>query len=137
LLTNCDETERSTFLLKVSFSFFLFFKKREEMEEFLYYRFITYVPMPNVEEVKAALIKAGAGEIGNYDSCVWETPGIDQFRPLDGSNPAIGEKGVIEKVEEMKLEMIVEKERIRDVISALKSSHPYEVPGLQYWPVFV
>ena len=101
------------------------------------YRFITYVPMPNVEEVKKALIEAGAGRIDNYDSCMWQTPGIDQFRPLEGSNPAIGEKGVIEKVEEMKLEMIVAKDKIGDVIAALKRSHPYEVPGLQYWPVFI
>ena len=101
------------------------------------YRFITYVPLPDVQKVKDALFEAGAGRIGNYDCCMWETLGVDQFRPLEGANPAIGKLNVIEKVEEMKLEMIVDKKYIKDVIAALKKSHPYETPAIQYWPVFI
>ena len=101
------------------------------------FRFETYVPVPNVDTVKQALADAGAGKIGNYDSCMWQTQGIGQFRPLDGSNPTIGSHGVIEHVEEVKLEMIVAKEHIKAVVDALKKSHPYETPAFQYWPVFI
>ena len=101
------------------------------------FRFETYVPTENVEDVKVALANAGAGHIGNYDSCMWQTKGIGQFRPLDGSNPTIGSHNVVEKVEEVKLEMIVDKDKIKQVLEALKKSHPYETPAFQYWPVFI
>ena len=104
-------------------------------EEF--FRFETYVPVPNVEAVKAALAEAGAGKLGNYDSCMWQTLGTGQFRPLDGSNPTIGSHGVVEQVQEVKLEMIVSKDRIKDVVAALKKSHPYETPAFQYWPCYI
>ena len=104
-------------------------------EEF--YRFETYVPAPNVDAVKEALAAAGAGKLGNYDSCMWQTLGTGQFRPLDGSNPTIGSHGVVEQVQEFKLEMIVAKDKIKDVVAALRKSHPYETPAFQYWPCFI
>ena len=52
------------------------------------YKISVYVPENSVEKVKQALFDAGAGRIGNYDSCCWQTAGIGQFRPLENSNPA-------------------------------------------------
>jgi hypothetical protein len=43
-----------------------------------------------VEKVKSALFKVGAGKYKHYDQCCWQTKGQGQFRPLVGSNPAIG-----------------------------------------------
>ena len=85
--------------------------------------------------VKTALFNAGAGKIGNYDSCCWETLGTGQFRPLEGSNPAIGSYGMIERVEEYKIEMVCAKERIKEVIAALKVAHPYEEPAYEVYEV--
>ena len=62
------------------------------------YKICVYVPEKHVETVKRALFDAGAGRIGNYDSCCWQTDGIGQFRPLAGSNPAIGSQNVVEQV---------------------------------------
>ncbi len=70
------------------------------------YKICVYVPENSVEKVKSALFDAGAGRIGNYDSCCWQTEGIGQFRPLDGSQPAIGSQGEIERVKEVKLELV-------------------------------
>ena len=102
-----------------------------------FFRFETYVPVPNVETVKTALAEAGAGKLGNYDSCMWQTLGTGQFRPLQGSNPTIGSQDTLEHVQEVKLEMIVAKDKIKDVVNALKKSHPYETPAFQYWPCFI
>ncbi|VAW69960.1 Bsu YqfO NIF3/CutA domain, partial [hydrothermal vent metagenome] len=64
------------------------------------YKICVYVPEKSVETVKQALFDAGAGRIGNYDSCCWQTEGTGQFRPLAGSNPAIGSQGKVEFVRE-------------------------------------
>ena len=102
-----------------------------------YFRFEVYVPVSHTEKVKEALSKAGAGKLGNYDSCMWMTKGEGQFRPLKDSNPFIGKLNEIEKVEEYKIEFIVEKNNIKNVIKEMKKSHPYETPSYQYWPVYI
>lgn len=102
-----------------------------------YVRFEVYVPATHSNEVKAAICEAGAGKLGNYDSCVWETSGTGQFRPLAGSNPYLGSPNEIERVEEVKLECICEQSKIKDVIAAMKKAHPYETAAFSYWPVFL
>lgn len=96
-----------------------------------------YVPTNFVEEVKFAVFEAGAGKLGNYDNCCWQTLGSGQFRPLPGSMPFIGSQEKVEEVEEVKVEMICPEEKIADVIAALKETHPYETPACQYWPVTI
>ncbi len=91
--------------------------------------FAFYVPEENLEEVKAAVFAAGAGKIGNYDCCCFETRGQGQFRPLEGSKPYLGTQELLERVEEIKVEMVVETESIKAVIDALKKAHPYETPA--------
>jgi len=97
------------------------------------YKICVYVPEISVEKVKSALFKAGAGRIGNYDSCCWLTEGIGQFRPLDGSNPAIGSLGEIEQVKELKIELVCTDELVQNAIQAMKEAHPYEQPAFDVW----
>ena len=97
------------------------------------YKICVYVPENSVENVKQALFDAGAGKIGNYDSCCWQTDGIGQFRPLDGSNPAIGSLNKVETVSEVKLELVCEGDLIKSAIQALRDSHPYEEPAFDVW----
>jgi hypothetical protein len=94
-----------------------------------------YVPETHLEEVKTALFEAGAGRIGDYDCCCWETLGNGQFRPLDGSKPFIGEQGRIEVVSEYKVEMVCPAELIEKIVNTLKEAHPYETPAYDYWEV--
>lgn len=79
--------------------------------------------------VKQALFEAGAGKIGNYDSCCWQTLGTGQFRALEGSEPFLGQQGVVEQVEEYKLEMVCDDQFIKAVLTALRAAHPYEEPA--------
>jgi hypothetical protein len=97
------------------------------------YKLAFFVPPSHVEQVKSALFAAGAGRIGAYDSCSWQVPGQGQFRPLDGSQPFIGQTGQIEQVEEWKVELVVADELIQQAVAALKHSHPYETPAYEVW----
>lgn len=97
------------------------------------YKICVYVPDNSVETVKQALFAAGAGRIGNYDHCCWQTSGSGQFRPLQNSKPAIGELNKIEQVSEVKIELVCADERVHSVIEALRSSHPYEEPAYDIW----
>ena len=72
------------------------------------------------------MFEAGAGRVGNYDCCAWQTKGEGQFRPLNGSTPFIGNQGQIETVIEYKLELVCEEPCLKAVIAALKRAHPYE-----------
>jgi hypothetical protein len=97
------------------------------------YKLAFFVPPSHVEQVKSALFAAGAGRIGPYDCCSWQMLGQGQFRPLDGSQPFIGQAGEIEQVQEWKVELVVADELIEQAVSALKRSHPYEVPAYDVW----
>ena len=93
-----------------------------------------YVPESHLEAVKDALFAAGAGRLGNYDKCSWQTLGTGQFRPLDGSKPFLGAKGEVEHVKEWKLELICDSTHLDSAIKAMKEAHPYETPAYQTWP---
>ena len=97
------------------------------------YKLAFFVPDSHVEVVKDAVFAAGGGRIGDYDHCAWQVPGSGQFRPLDGSQPFIGEAGRVERVEEWKVELVVCDALIGDVVAALKLSHPYETPAYEVW----
>jgi len=109
------------------------------------YKFCFFVPQEALESVKAACFAAGAGRIGDYDSCCWQVLGEGQFRPLAGSNPYIGsapveglsgdasEVGILEKVPEYRVEMVCEDGVIRAAVTAMKRAHPYEEPAYDVW----
>ena len=99
------------------------------------YKIEFYTPESHLETVKKAMFAAGAGHLENYDCCCWQTKGIGQFRPLEGSNPYSGELGTAEKDTEWKVEMVCADDCIDAVITALKETHPYETPAYQYWEV--
>ena len=88
-----------------------------------------YVPVEHAEFVKDAMFSAGAGRIGAYDRCCWQTLGQGQFRPLVGSKPFLGERGKIETVSELKVEMVCERECLNLVVAAMRQAHPYETPA--------
>ena len=83
--------------------------------------------------MKLAIFKAGAGRIGNYDQCCWQTVGQGQFRPLAGSAPFSGELKTLEKVKEIKVELVCEDALIRATVKALKAAHPYEEPAYEVY----
>lgn len=97
------------------------------------YKLCFYVPEEQLEQVKTACFEAGAGQIGDYDSCAWQTLGQGQFRPLDGAKPFIGNTNELETVAEWKVEMVCADDCIAAVVSAMKQAHPYEEPAYDVW----
>lgn len=93
------------------------------------YKICFYVPHSHVELVKNALFAKGAGKIGHYSHCAWQTLGEGQFLAENESHPFLGEKGRLEKVQEYKVELICEKKYLQEVLEALKKTHPYELPA--------
>lgn len=75
------------------------------------------------------MFAAGAGRIGDYEHCCWQVLGQGQFKPLEGSDPYIGQQDVVEQVAEYRVEMICKEDAIVEVVSALKRAHPYEEPA--------
>jgi hypothetical protein len=88
-----------------------------------------YVPEDAAEKVKEAMFTAGAGKIGNYQRCSFEYPGIGQFEPLPKSQPYIGSVGKLERVKEIKVEMVCLPEFLKASVFALRANHPYETPA--------
>ena len=90
---------------------------------------VTFVPREDAEAVRAAICAAGAGAIGDYDSCTFTSTGEGRFRPLHGAQPTVGRVGEVEVVAEARVEAVVPRSRRAGVVSALKQSHPYEEPA--------
>lgn len=95
-------------------------------KEGLLSKIAVFVPGEHLESVSAAMFEAGAGEIGNYDSCGFSFEGEGTFRPLPGADPFDGEIGKLEKASEVRFEVIVPRDRLTGVITAMLAAHPYE-----------
>lgn len=91
-----------------------------------YFKLVVFTPENHLEEVRDAISQAGAGRIGDYSHCTFQSEGTGTFKPLEGARPYIGNLGEIEKVMEYKLESIVEKDKLSGVISSMIKAHPYE-----------
>lgn len=87
------------------------------------------IPESHLESVKNAIFATGAGSIGQYKNCAWQTEGRGQFMPLAGSNAHIGEIDKIEHVKEYKVEIVCREEELEGAIQAMKQAHPYETPA--------
>lgn len=99
------------------------------------HQLIFYIPESHLNIVKNALFEKGAGRIGNYDCCCWQTKGEGQYRPLENSHPFIGKKNKICREIEYKVEMICEDHLVDGVIETLLKIHPYETPAFSVYPV--
>ena len=103
--------------------------------ESLNVKLVVFVPVDHADAVREVLGNAGAGKIGNYEFCSFSTRGIGRFRGNKDSNPAIGEAGKYESVEEERIEVIVPRNILKDVIEKVKAVHPYEEVAYDVSPV--
>jgi len=93
------------------------------------YKLVVFVPAASLAEVSNAMFAAGAGAIGNYSHCGFGAEGTGTFLPGEGARPAIGRKGKLEKVAEIRFEAIVPAGKLEVVVAAMKKAHPYETPA--------
>lgn len=87
---------------------------------------VVFVPNKNVTEVRSAMFTAGAGKIGNYDSCSYNSLGEGTFKAGADTNPHVGEINKLHSEAETRVETVVPKHLLAKVIAAMIQAHPYE-----------
>lgn len=96
------------------------------------YALIVYVPLSHSDAVRMAIGDAGGGKIGNYSHCSFSVRGTGRFKGNNNSNPAFGQAGQYESVEEERIEIpLVSEQVVHQVIAAMKAAHPYEEVAYQ------
>lgn len=102
-----------------------------------YLKFVVFVPKGFEDSVISAIDEAGGGCIGNYSKCTFYTEGTGTFLPGDNTDPFIGEKGRLEKAEEVRLETIVRVKDINKVVKTVNKAHPYEEMAYDIYPLAI
>ncbi|MBN1391175.1 MAG: Nif3-like dinuclear metal center hexameric protein [Sedimentisphaerales bacterium] len=100
------------------------------------YKLVVFVPVASAAKVSNAVFAAGAGAIGNYSDCGFTAEGTGTFLPMAGARPAIGKKGKLEKVNEIRFETIVPAEKLNNCIAAMRKAHPYEEPAFDVFKLY-
>jgi dinuclear metal center YbgI/SA1388 family protein len=98
-------------------------------------KLVTFVPTAQAELVRNALFEAGAGNIGNYDSCSYNLTGSGTFRGNDLTHPFVGEKNQLHTEKEIRIETIFPKHLQPDIIQTLLKVHPYEEVAYDVYPL--
>ncbi len=98
-------------------------------------KLVIYTPLTHADAVRTALGETGAGRIGNYSFCSFSSRGIGRFLPNQQANPAIGEIGKFEAVEEERIEVVCAKDIVKDVVEAVRAVHPYEEMAYDIYPL--
>lgn len=96
---------------------------------------VVYVPDGHAEELRGALFEAGAGSIGNYDECSFNTTGIGTFRPKKGAQPFLGTVGHFQKETELRVEVIYSHSLETRILKAMRAHHPYEEIAYHIIPI--
>ncbi len=92
----------------------------------MFRKLITFCPVEHSEKVRLSLFQAGAGVIGNYDSCSFNCEGYGTFRGSDITSPFVGKPGKLHHEKEIKIETIYPFYLQEKILNALFESHPYE-----------
>ena len=98
-------------------------------------KIVVTIPLENVEIVRNAICEAGAGIIGNYTHCSMTTKCVGTFKPNEDANPYIGKNNQLEFVEEEKLEIVCNRDKVKTVLLKLREVHPYEEPAIDIIPL--
>lgn len=98
-------------------------------------KLVTFCPTAYADQVRKSLFDAGAGHIGEYDNCSFNTPGSGTFRSSEKANPFVGEKNAIHVEEEVRIEVIFPYHIQSKIIKALLNSHPYEEVAYDSYPL--
>ena len=89
-------------------------------------KLVTYTVPENADKLRQALFEGGAGNIGNYENCSFNSNGIGTYQGNEDSNPTVGNKGELTQTDEVKIEVTFEKHLESKILKALFSNHVYE-----------
>jgi len=98
-------------------------------------KMVTFCPESDAEKVRKAMFDAGAGWIGNYSECSFNTDGFGTFKAEEGADPHVGQIGKRHHESEVKIETIYPANIERRLIAALFEAHPYEEVSYDLYPI--
>jgi len=104
-------------------------------EEGVLRKLVTFCPSAQAPALRNALFSAGAGHIGNYDSCSFNIEGEGSFRALEGTNPYVGKQGELHSEKETRIEVAFPDWNKTSVIKSLLANHPYEEVAYDIYPL--
>lgn len=107
--------------------------KKEHIEKL--YKLVVYVPSEYSDKVREVITNEGAGWIGNYSHCTFNTEGIGTFMPRENTKPFIGEYEKLENVKEVRIETIVKQYSLNKVLKEMIKAHPYEEVSYDIYPL--
>ncbi len=89
-------------------------------------KIVTFCPLEQADKVRNALFEAGAGNIGNYDSCSYNISGEGTFKALENAKPFVGEIAKLHIEKEIRIETVFPSYKQNEILDALFKAHPYE-----------
>ncbi|GAA0443188.1 Nif3-like dinuclear metal center hexameric protein [Lentibacillus halophilus] len=98
-------------------------------------KMVVFVPESHADEVREAMSEQGAGHIGDYSHCTFQSAGQGTFKPLEGTDPYIGSQDTLAFVDEVKMETIIPQYKLSSVVDAMMAAHPYEEAAYDLYPV--
>lgn len=99
------------------------------------FKVVVFTPEADHAAVLDAAFGAGAGRIGAYTECSFAIPGQGTFFGGDGANPIVGQAGRRETVNELRVEVVCEADRLVPVLAAIRAAHSYEEPAIDVYPL--
>jgi dinuclear metal center YbgI/SA1388 family protein len=96
-------------------------------------KLVVFTPRNAVDQIRGALATAGAGQIGGYEVCSFASDGTGTFFGTEGTDPAVGESGRLQEVDEVRLEMVCSRSALPLAIETLRQFHPYEEPAFDVY----
>jgi len=94
-----------------------------------------FVPRAHADAVRDALFAAGAGHVGAYDECSFNTDGLGTFKAGEGTSPFVGQQGVRHNEAEVRVEVLCPVIVHAAVIAAMRAAHPYEEVAYDLYPM--
>lgn len=101
----------------------------------LLFKLAVFVPLAHADAVRNAMFGAGAGVIGAYDQCSFNVPGTGTFRGGEGTDPFVGERGVLHHEQEIRIEVVCPAPVVQAVVAAMQKAHPYEEVAYDLFPL--
>jgi len=98
-------------------------------------KLVVFVPPSDEQNVLAALFETPAGRIGAYSDCSFRVRGKGTFRPGPAARPAIGHRGRLSEVDEVRIEAVVPRKDVRAAIERVRACHPYETMAYDAYPL--
>jgi len=99
------------------------------------YKLVIFVPDSHLEKVANTIFENGGGIIGEYSHCGFRTKGEGSFKGSEKTSPSIGKKLNYEKVDEVKLEVLIDSWKLEKILSAVRKVHPYEEIAYDVYPL--